>query len=54
MLFENGCFEKEVEPDPEFAELEVSRRERLRLFLAPTMVVFVVLSALSAFGVLMI
>lgn len=54
VLFENGCFEKEVEPDPEFAELEVSRRERLRLFLAPTMVVFVVLSALSAFGALMI
>lgn len=53
-LFENGCFEKEAEPDPEFAELELSRGERLRLFLAPTMVVFVVLSALSVFGALMI
>ncbi len=52
-LFENGCFERDVAPDPEFAQMEISRARRLRLFMAPTMVVFVVLSALSMLGLLL-
>ena len=51
-LFENGCFERDVPADPEYAEVEIPRARRLRLFWSPTMIVFAVLSVISMLGLL--
>lgn len=43
-----GCFEQDVEPDPEHAEIPLPWRRRLRLFFTPPMIVFVILAVVEA------
>jgi len=46
-LFDEGCFEKELPPDPDYAEEPIAPARRVRLFFTPSMVVFLVICAIE-------
>ena len=39
-IFETGCFEKDLPADPEYAQVEIPLRRRVRLFFSVPMIVF--------------
>lgn len=51
---DGGSFGRLYEPDPDFSYVPITRRARMRLFFAPSMVVYTVLSVLTMAGTMLL